>query len=370
MLKGENPRRATYKILDRLTSRAGDDVYLAEHAIFEEQVIQKTVAIQGYEDALASNEPAFLKRLKHSRITPVYEAQFDPQQDGAITFVMPKFRGGDIEAALKDDYRFSLAHSMQVAIDVLDALAYLHREHQAIHRDMKPANLLLNEERTHGFLSDFGSAARIDPQGGAAATLGTDLYRPPEARPTGRVDVGADLYGLGMVLWEMVNGRLPWESLEFANVEARLQRGQRSVPDRMLEFEPHVPDRLRRVIRKAIQKDPAARFRNAEEFIRELRKIVTIDWSHIDGRGMDGRWVGTWPPRVREERRTQYRVTARVLEGGRDRGMVRLEADFRRPNGRWRQTAEDATIDPGDGVAATAFFETVEASARHREPAR
>jgi serine/threonine protein kinase len=370
MLKGENPRRATYRILDRLTSGRGDEVLLAEHAIFEEKVIQKTVAIQGYEDALASNEPAFLKRLDHPRVTPVYEAQFDPVEDRAITFVMPMFAGGDVEHALADDYRFSLAESVQIAIDVLDALAYVHREHRAVHRDTKPGNVLLDADRRRGFLSDFGSAALIDERGGARAVLGTNVYRPPEARPTGRVGVGADLYGVGMVLWEMVNGRLPWEELEMADVEARLQRGLRSVPDRMLEFEPHVPDRLRRVIRKAIHRQASGRFASAEEFIRALRRVVSIDWRHVEGRGVEGLWLGTWPPRRREDQRTEYRVTGRVLEGGRDRGKVRLEADFRRPGGSWRQTAADATVAADDTAAASGFFATVEASAAHRDPAR
>jgi len=332
--------------------------------------VQKTVAIHGYEDALASNEPAFLKRLDHPRITPVYEAQFDPQEDGAITFVMPRFRGGDVEDALRDDYRFSLTESVQIVIDALDALAYLHREHRAIHRDTKPANILLDDGRTRGFVADFGSAALIDADGGASAVLGTNLYRPPEARPTGRVGVDADLYGIGMVLWEMVNGRLPWETLELADVEARLRRGLRSVPDRMLEFEPHVSERLRRVIRKAIHRNPASRFHTAEEFIRALRRVVSVDWRHVEGRGADGVWRGTWPPHRREDQRTEYLVTARVLGSGHQRGRVRLEADFRRPDGGWRQTAADATVAPGDAAGTAGFFATVDASARHRDAAR
>jgi eukaryotic-like serine/threonine-protein kinase len=114
-----------------------------------------------------------------------------------------------------------------------------------------------------------------------------------------------------MTLWEMVNGRLPWEQLELGDVESRLQRGLRAVPDRMLEFEPHVPDRFRRVIRKAIHRDGSSRFHSAEEFIRALRRVVMVDWRHVDGRAVEGLWLGAWPPRRREEHRTEYRVTAR-----------------------------------------------------------
>src|SRR5579859_6071060 len=251
MLRGENKRHATYRVLDKLSSgAASDDVFLTHHEIFDGQFVQKTVSLHGYEDALASSEPAFLNQLEHPRVTPVREAQFDPDEDRAITFVMPHFEGGSVAEALQADYRFSTFESIQIAMDALDALAYLHRQHNAIHRDTKPANVLLDPVRKRGYLSDFGSAARIDAQGGASAVLGTNVYRPPEARPSGRVGVGADLYGIGMMLWEMLNGRLRWETLDLEVVEKRLQRGLRSVPDAQLGFAPHVPERLRRAVRK------------------------------------------------------------------------------------------------------------------------
>ena len=65
-----------------------------------------------------------------------------------------------------------------------------------------------SDRRANAFLSDFGSAAKVDAQGEAAAVLGTDVYRPPEAKATGRVSRSADLYGTGMTLFEMLNGRL------------------------------------------------------------------------------------------------------------------------------------------------------------------
>lgn len=370
MLKGESTRRKTYSIIDKLSSGPGDDVLLAEHAIFKQTVVQKTVAIAGYEDAIASSEPEFLHRLDHPRITPVWEAQFDPDEDRAITFVMPHFAGGSVDDALKRDYRFSLGDSVQIAIDALDALAYLHREHNAIHRDTKPANLLLDADLRRGYLSDFGSAALLQADSCARAVLGTNVYRPPESRTTGRVSIDSDIYGIGLTLWEMVNGRLKWEELQLEVVEDRLRRGLRSVPDSQLEFEPHVPDRLRRAVRKMIQRSPGDRFRDAEECIRALRKVATIDWKHLDGHGPLGRWHGDWPPRLPPHQRSDYQVTSNVLGGGRNRGMLRLEADYRTAVKSWRQTVADDTIALDDSAAATRFFEAVQASAAHRQPTR
>jgi len=370
-LRGERLDRSTYRILDRLSSGWGDDVFLAHHEIFDGTVVQKTVFMHGLEDALASNEPAFLNRLDHPRIVPVREAQWDPNQDRAITFVMPYLAGGSVHDALLEGYRFSIYQSIGITIDALDALAHIHREFRALHRDAKPGNVLLDGNRRHGYLSDFGSAAVLDNAGQAAAVLGTNVYRPPESRLTGTVGVDADVYRIGMMLFEMLNGRLPWEELDLAVVEARLRRGLRAVTDSTLQFQPHVPERLRRCVRKAINRDPAQRYGSAEAFIAALRKVCCIDWRHSEGVSVEGAWFGTWPPHLRPELRTEYRVLTRLLGAGRDRGKIRVEADYRKPRATsWRQVAPDATVDASDMRALSACFEQVRASAAHRSPAR
>jgi serine/threonine protein kinase len=369
-LRGE-AKRPTYVILDRLSSGIGDDVFLTHHEIFDGKYVQKTVFMHGLEDALASNEPAFLNRLDHPQIVPVREAQWDPREDRAITFVMPHLAGGSVDDALREGYRFSIQQAITVTIDSLDALAYVVREFGAIHRDTKPGNVLLDERRSRGYLSDFGSTVCVDSNAEADAVLGTNIYRPPEARKTGRVGVTADLYGLGMTLFEMLNGRFAWEELDFASVERRLQSGLRSLPDSAFVFQPHVPERLQRVVRKSLQRDPAKRFRSPDEFIGALRKVVSVDWRCAAGGGAEGEWYGTWPPRLREERQFEYRVVGRRLVSGPERERVRLESDYRRPGKRgWRQAAPDATIDAGDLGAASTYFEQVAANAAHRSPPR
>jgi serine/threonine-protein kinase len=369
-LRGENPDKPTYQIEAALGDGRGDPVFLAYHEIFKAPCVQKTVFMHGLEDALASNEPAFLNRLDHPRIVPVREAQWDPRGERAITFVMPLFGGGSVHEALASGYRFGLAQAMTIAIDALDALAYLHREWNALHRDTKPGNVVLDEDRRHGYLMDFGSAATMETDGRAAAVLGTSIYRPPESRATGRVGVDADLYGIGLMLFEMLNGRIAWERLDLESVEHRLQRGLRAVADKDLEFAPHVPERLRRCVRKAIHRDPAKRFATAEEFIRALRKVTSIDWRHTTGGRDDGTWLGTWPPRRRESQRTDYRLTTRLLESGKNRGKVLVESDFRRPGGAWRQAVADVRLDPDDASALAGVFASLEVNAAQRDPAR
>jgi eukaryotic-like serine/threonine-protein kinase len=373
-LRGE-AQKPTYRIIRQIAGGpATDNVYLAHHTVFDGPCVQKCVHMHGLEDALASNEPAFLDRLRHKHIVEVREAQWDPKQDGAIVFVMRAYEGESIETALKTDYRFSVHQAIDLAVHTLDALGFVFHSHHAIHRDVKPGNVLMDKDRKNAYLSDFGSAATLDANGEAAAVLGTDHYRPPEAKASGKVGRSADLFGLGMTLFEMLNGRLPWETHDLAKIEERLQSGRRALPDKTLTtYAPHIPDRLRRVISKAIARDPAARYASPEDFIRALKKakLQSIDWKHVNGKGLVGTWLGTWPAKRPMDKRTTYRVTSRDLAAGRDRGKLRLEADYcRAGTTSWREAVKDKTVAPDDRAGVAAFFAAVEAKAAQREPAR
>jgi hypothetical protein len=131
-----------------------------------------------------------------------------------------------------------------------------------------------------------------------------------------------------------------------------------------------VPERLRRCVRKAIHRNPKQRYPSPEAVITALRKGRCVDWRHEEGVGTHGTWIGTWPPHLPRGRRTEYRVTSRPLEAGRHRGHLRLESDFRKPGGGWRQAVADATAAPTDAVAIARAFAAVEAKAAQRSPAR
>jgi eukaryotic-like serine/threonine-protein kinase len=373
-LRGEAGRK-TYRIDERIGGGpATDDIFRAWHNVFQGPCVQKRVHVQGLEDALASNEPAFLDKLRHPHIVEVREAQWDPDQDGAITFVMRLYEGGSIEEALRTDYRFSVHQAIDLSVHVLAALAHVYGGYKAVHRDVKPGNVLMDKERHNAYLSDFGSASTVDANGEVAAVLGTDHYRPPEAKPSGKVNRTADLFGVGMTLFEMFNGRLLWETHDLAKVEERLRVGRRALPDSALSaYAPHIPDRLRRVVNKAIARNPGSRFNSPEEFIRALKKakLQSIDWEHVDGDGLLGTWIGTWPAKRPVDKRTTYRVVSRILEAGRDRGKLRLEADYCKAGANsWREAYRDTTVGADDRTGVAGFFTKVEDRAAQREPAR
>ncbi|MHB8458409.1 MAG: protein kinase domain-containing protein, partial [Acidimicrobiales bacterium] len=223
--------------------------------------VQKTVPITSH--SVAFFEPRLLEDLDHPHITPIREAQFDPELDNRVTFVMPWYEGGSVGHALLDGHRFSLSDTLAIARDVLDALEYVHTRMRYVHRDIKGDNILMDADRRTGYLSDFGLAAAIEGDGAAPGVLATYEYMAPECPTSLRHAPQSDVYGVGMVLFEMLNGRFRWEDLDRAKTERRVMGGRRALPDACYApaaFEPPVPEALATNTRKAMSSDPCQRY--------------------------------------------------------------------------------------------------------------
>lgn len=367
VLRGEKLDRPTYTILHTMSGEGNTGVcYRATHDVYGRDVVQKTVSLLGIDDAAARSEPALLNRLRHRHLVEVWEAQWDPDPQWsavkAVTFVMPYYPGGTIYGNLMDGYKFSIGQAVSIACGVLDALHYLHVQQRLLHRDVKPDNVLLDEGRSWSYLSDLGSAAFMSPAGDADARGGTPLYRAPEAH-TGRVGVAADVYGVGMVLLEMLNGPLPYDTLNHDRVAARLERGKPPVPARLLKPAPHVPDGLSLAVRRMISADPAVRPGSAREALRKLQAQGHMDWrSDVEGT----RWTGRWPPSAGVRSRV-FEARIERIESGRYAGKVLMSARWRHADSlNWRELrklARRAAVD--DDTAVRRFFRGIEEAAAH-----
>jgi hypothetical protein len=252
---------------------------------------------------------------------------------GHVTLVMRVYEGGSVKAAMDARHRFSISDVIGILGDIADALSYLHVEKGIVHRDVKPGNVLLDRDRRTGYLSDFGSAARIDSGVGTAAAIrSTPLYQAPEVSRTGRFGPPADIYALGLAAFEMLNGLFPYDSLNPADIDKRVNSGRRALPDRSLApaaFALCVPTRLVRLIRRMLDAHPGKRPPSATETLRNLRSLQCVDWCRALGDDLSGAWSSRWPPRRRQEQQIEFRVSSTVLRGGVNRGSRRLVADYR-----------------------------------------
>jgi eukaryotic-like serine/threonine-protein kinase len=368
-IRGDRLQKPSYAILRSLRGGNVGEAWLAQHDVFGQRVVQKTYSVVGLEDAIACREPRLLRNINHDHVARVYEAQWDPDYDRAITFVMPFYEGGSIADAFDEGYEFSIHHSIQLTEQVLDALAHVHTTHRYVHRDTKPSNIFLDAARENAYLGDFGSAAELDAAGHVPAIEGSPLYMPPEGGPQdGAMGVQGDIYGMGVTLYELLNGPFPYADISPEEVERRLARGRRALPDRLFEdWQPWISDGLRSAVRKAIRHDPNDRYQSCSEFIRRLQRIRCIDWGRVNGNGLDGEWLGTWPPQEREDRRRVYRVESRVLRGSRRRLTAVESLPGSSPR---RFGVEDVTLaDPTDADGVARFFADVDARAHQRAPA-
>ncbi|TQM66814.1 serine/threonine protein kinase [Actinomadura hallensis] len=370
---GDHFQRPTYKILRTIGEGNVGICRLARHDIFERDVVQKTISLLGIPDGVA-REPHLLKEARHKHLIEVWDAQWEPAPEfqglDAVTFICDYYPGGSIYNALMDRHEFGLGGALRICGQILDALEYLHRDREYVHRDVKPGNILLDQSRENAVLADLGSAGRIDPITGRTCDYGgTPLYLAPEAKSTGYVTAKSDLYSLGVVTVEMLAGRFPYEQIEFPEVDARLAAGKRALVDRFYKLPPHVPRNVRKFVGSLLQVDPAKRPDTARAALRKLNALEYVDWRRTSGEGLIGEWVGTWPLSKLPAKRRHYCVQATEVIRGRQRGKVRLEATWRNPDGSWRRIRKlSRYMDAGDTAVLASFFRDVE-SVAHASPA-
>ncbi|KQY55818.1 hypothetical protein ASD11_15045 [Aeromicrobium sp. Root495] len=372
-LKGERLDRPTYDILkSSLGNGTTGEVILTFHEIFGKEIVQKTVSLLGNPDGVAKSEPRVLESLDHPHLINVREAQWDPEKDlslECITFTSDYYPGRCIHHALSiDGHRFSVGDTLAIVEGILDALNYLHETRNLLHRDIKPPNVMLDEARRHAYVGDLGSAATRDAAGQAKPYGGTPLYQPPEAA-AGTLDVRSDLYGVGAVMVEMLNGPHDYENIDRDSVDRRLALGRRALPDRFYRPAPWVPAPVVSVLRRLVAAKPADRYQSAHEALRAVRDIRCVSWVQVSGGGLVGCWQGNYPTHLSPAQTRVYQVTAAPVTSGRHAGMVSYVARWRHKDAvDWRNYASLATRAPeDDDRALAAFFREVEAKA-HSAP--
>lgn len=203
-------------------------------------------------------EAQMMARITHPGIISVYD--FGETRDGQLFFVMEYVRGVDVAQMIIQQGKLQALHALSIAAHVCDTLRYAH-EHGIIHRDIKPSNVMVDMEGRVK-VADFGlaSLAAQDASQDDSTTLGTPDYVAPEALVIGHtVDHRADLYSLGVMLYEMLTGKVP---------------GNPVVPP--CSVVPGLDKRFDTVIKRALEADPNARYQNAAIFRKDLDQILSV----------------------------------------------------------------------------------------------
>lgn len=206
------------------------------------------------------------KKLDHPGVMKVM-ADDDRSQ---VYMVMEWVDGRLLRQILNEQAKFPVERSVRIALAILDALEYIH-SHGVVHRDLKPENIMIDaEDRIK--LIDFGIAANTGARritfAKLSRTMGTPDYISPEQVKGKRGDARSDLYAMGVMLYEMLTGKVPFPGPNpFVIMNDRLLNNP--VPPR--EIDPTISPQLQEIIYRAMERDPAKRYANAHEFAWDLQ---------------------------------------------------------------------------------------------------
>ncbi|CAN90307.1 Protein kinase [Sorangium cellulosum So ce56] len=236
-------------------------------------------------------------RIMFSSACPnVVPIQYACETEDRICLVMPYYRNGSLADRIKVD-PISPREAVRVGIGILSGLASIH-DKGLIHFDVKPSNVLFSDT-DEPMVADFGQARRVDANGTSAVP---PVYMFGEAPEFATMKIGtvlSDLYHVGLLLYRAINGdrfyvgQIPRNESEIARLTAAGK-----LPDRSA-FMPHVPKRMRTIIRRALAVDPARRYQSAPEFSSELAKtVVDLDWVTTSQPDGTTTWKATRPDRT------------------------------------------------------------------------
>lgn len=258
-------------------------VYLFRDPLIGRQVAIKVLNPQLSIDQRQLFEKHFIQearaagRLNHPNIVTVYDA--DKTED-LLFIVMERLEGKELSDMLKSGHEFSYRHIADLVGRIANALDYAH-EHGVIHRDIKPANIFITEKGAPKVL-DFGIASASRQLADADSTLdyddmlerrllGTPNYMSPEQAKSIEVDARTDIFSLGVVLYQLLCGQLPFKGKDIPDL-LRAIIHEPAIPPQ--EIKPDVPLRLARIAAKALAKKPEDRYQSAAEMARDLNRYL------------------------------------------------------------------------------------------------
>lgn len=267
-----------YHILEQLGEGGMAIVYKAYDTRLEAEVAVKVIRTENIlpsvlERALKrfEREAKALAQLTHPNIVKVTDYG---EYEGKPYLVMPYLPGGTLKSKLTGT-PMPWQAAAHILIPIADALGYAHR-HEIIHRDVKPSNILITENG-QPMLADFGVAKLLDAVEtmeltGTGVGIGTPEYMAPEQATNKLVDARADIYALGVVLFEMVTGRKPYTA---DTPMAVLIMHSRDPLPRPKNFAPNLPQEVENILLKALAKNPADRYQQMGEFAKAMDDLTT-----------------------------------------------------------------------------------------------
>ncbi|MBU2984414.1 serine/threonine protein kinase [Saccharophagus degradans] len=278
--KVDRPVLGRYEIRSALGKGAMGQVYLGFDPRIARQVAIKTLNYNQFDAAaLPDIKQRFFReaeaagRLNHPNIVAVYDLGEEPD----LAFIaMDYVDGSPLSAFVNADNLLPVFEVYRVIHDVAVALEYAH-QHQIVHRDIKPGNIMYRPVPYHLKVADFGIARLTDnSQTTTGEILGSPLYMAPEQLKGKKVDYAADLFSLGVTFYQLLSGELPFKGDNLASLTYEIIHGKHKS---VRQVRKDLPTSAARITNQALQKDASDRYSSAADMAAALNKAIKRDFS-------------------------------------------------------------------------------------------
>jgi serine/threonine protein kinase len=259
-----------FQIIDTLGSGGFAAVYLAEDTWIRKKVALKVPHEQDHDLEHMLQEPRLLAALNHPNIVNVITAGKDGE---TFYIVMEYVEGASLASLIKQKGPLPIDFSLELTKQICLGLDHAHNE-KIIHRDLRPSNILLTKDFIVK-IADFGISRFLDKTRYARTKIGSPPYMAPE-HLLGKAVFESDIYSLGVMMYEMMTGELPYYNPNPAEIEKMILKGKYLLPHEII---PSFPRNIEHIIETAMARDYRKRFSTAKDIVDEIRQIDGKEYS-------------------------------------------------------------------------------------------